>query len=93
MRLLDSVVNRTTRTDQVLGQEHRVTPMQALKAMTIWPAYQHYEEKIKGSLEVGKQADFVILDRDPLTIEHRELKNIKVLQTINNDQLIYDADS
>jgi hypothetical protein len=93
MRLLDSVVNRTTRTDQVLGEEHRVTPMQALKAMTIWPAYQHYEEKIKGSLEVGKQADFVILDRDPLTIEHRELKNIKVLQTINNDQLIYDADS
>lgn len=89
MRILDSAVNRVTRTDKILGPQHRLLPLDALKAMTIHAAYQHSEESIKGSIEVGKQADFVVLDRDPLTIPVKELKNIQILQTINDDQLIY----
>jgi predicted amidohydrolase YtcJ len=89
MRILDSAVNRVTRTDKTLGPQHRLLPLDALKAMTIHAAYQHFEESIKGSIEIGKQADFVVLDRDPLTIPVEELKNIRILQTINDDQLIY----
>ena len=64
-------VNRTTRTGYVLGPQHRIEPMVALKAMTIWPAYQHFEEATKGSIEVGKAADLVILSENPLTVETR----------------------
>ena len=51
MRILDSAVNRTTRSGAILGESQRLRPMDALKAMTIWPAYQHFEEASKGSLE------------------------------------------
>jgi predicted amidohydrolase YtcJ len=63
--------------------------MDALKALTIWAAYQHFEESIKGSLEVGKQADFVVLDADPLTVEATNIKNMKVLKTVNNDKTVF----
>ncbi|WP_102388874.1 amidohydrolase [Vibrio sp. 10N.222.52.B12] len=61
-RVLDATVNRTTRTAEVLGPDQRVNTYTALQAMTIWPAYQHFEETKKGSLEVGKNADLIILD-------------------------------
>jgi len=89
MRIIDSAVNRTTRTGKVLGAAHRLSPMDALKALTIWAAYQHFEESIKGSLEVGKQADFVVLDADPLTVETTNIKNMKVLKTVNNDKTVF----
>jgi predicted amidohydrolase YtcJ len=57
--------------------------------MTLWAAYQHFEEKSKGSIEVGKQADFVILDRDPLSIDPMEIKNIRILNTINDGEIIF----
>jgi predicted amidohydrolase YtcJ len=89
MRILDSAVNRTTRTGAVLGRYHRLDPMDALKAMTIWPAYQHFEESTKGSLEVGKLADMVILDKNPLTIEPSEIVNINVLETIKEGSSVF----
>jgi predicted amidohydrolase YtcJ len=89
MRILDSAVNRTTRTQATLGSKHKITPLQALKAMTLWSAYQHFEESIKGSLEVGKQADMVILSDNPLTVPASAIKDIKVLETINNGQSIF----
>ena len=89
MRILDSAVNRTTRTGEVLGSKHKLSPLEALKAMTIWAAYQHFEEDIKGSIKEGKQADFVVLDTDPLSIPASNIKNIVVLQTINDDKTIY----
>ena len=57
--------------------------------MTIWAAYQHFEEAIKGSLEVGKQVDMVLLGADPLQVEPQFIKDIKVLETINNGKSIY----
>ena len=89
MRILDSAVNRTTRTQATLGSKHKITPMQALKAMTLWSAYQHFEEDIKGSLEVGKQADMVVLSDNPLTVPASTIKDINVLETINNGQSIF----
>ena len=47
--------------------------MTALKAMTIWPAWQHFEEDDKGSIEVGKIADFVILSDDPTAVDPEKL--------------------
>jgi hypothetical protein len=89
MRLLDSAVNRTTRTNKILGAEHQMKPLDALKAITLWSAYQHFEEQIKGSLEIGKQADMVILDKNPLTVPMASIKDIKVLETINNGKSIF----
>jgi predicted amidohydrolase YtcJ len=91
MRILDSAVNRTTRSGAILGESQRLRPMDALKAMTIWPAYQHFEEASKGSLEVGKLADMVILDQNPLSVDPANIKGIKVLETIKEDVSVYVA--
>lgn len=91
MQLIATAVNRTTRTGHVLGPKHRLKPIVALKAMTLWPAYQHFEEKTKGSLEVGKLADLVILDKNPLTVDPMTIKDIKVVETIKEGRSIYAA--
>ena len=63
--------------------------MTALKAMTIWPAWQHFEEDTKGSIEVGKLADFVILDKNPTTVDPETLDQIKVIETIKEGVTIF----
>ena len=63
--------------------------MTALKAMTIWSAYQHFEEKTKGSIEVGKLADLVILSQDPTRVDPENIDQIRVLETIKEGKTIY----
>lgn len=89
---IHNAVNRKTRNGKILGYENAVDVMEAIKAVTIYGAYQHFDESIKGSLEVGKLADFVILDKNPLDVPKENLKDIKVLQTIKEDKIIYSAD-
>ncbi|MDG1064810.1 MAG: amidohydrolase [Luminiphilus sp.] len=89
MRVLSATVTRTTRSGKVLGADQRVTPYEGLKAITIWPAYQHFEEMQKGSIVVGKQADLVILSADPLSIDPMKISEIKVLETINDGLTVY----
>jgi hypothetical protein len=60
-----------------------------LKAMTLWPAYQHFEEGAKGSIEVGKAADFVVLSHNPLRIDPLKIADIKVLETIKAGRSVY----
>jgi predicted amidohydrolase YtcJ len=91
MRILDSAVNRVTRSGAVLGKKHRLRPIDAIKAMTIWPAYQHFEESTKGSLEVGKLADMVILDQNPLEIDPMKIIDINVVETIKEGASVYKA--
>lgn len=91
IRVLDATVNRTTRTGKVLGAEHRVDPTTALKSMTLWAAYQHFEEAHKGSIETGKLADFVVLSDNPVTMPRNQLSTLKVLQTIKEDESVYRA--
>lgn len=89
MILISTAVNRTTRSGYVLGPAQRLTPLQALHAMTLWPAYQHFEEATKGSIEVGKRADLVILSANPLTVAPATLDQIKVDETIKDGVSIY----
>ncbi len=89
MRVLSATVIRKSRSGRVLGPEHRVPVATALKAMTIWPAWQHFEEKTKGGIEVGKLADFVILSDNPLTVAGDKIADIQVLETIKEGISIY----
>lgn len=84
-----AAVNRKTRSGMILGPNERITPIEALKAITINGAYQLQEENRKGSIKAGKLADFVILDQNPLTINPKNLRNIKVLETIKEGNSVY----
>lgn len=89
MRILDATVTRRSRSGDILGPHQRVDVMTALKAMTIWPAYQHFEEGQKGSIETGKVADLIILSQDPTAIDPETLDTLKVQETIKHGQTIY----
>jgi predicted amidohydrolase YtcJ len=91
-RVLDATVNRTTRTKKVLGKDQRVAPYTALRAMTVWPAYQYFEENSKGSLEIGKQADLIILDANPLKVPREKLIDLVVIETVSRGKTIYQKD-
>jgi len=87
-----AAVNRTTRSGMVLGPNERIDVRDALKAITINAAYQYQEENDKGSLKEGKLADLVILDQNPLTIDPRKLRDIKVLETIKEGKIVFKRD-
>jgi hypothetical protein len=89
--ILFSQVNRVTRSGEVLGPDQRVSAMDAIRSVTINAAYQYFEERTKGSLEPGKLADLVILDRNPLTVDPMAIKDIKVVETIKEGKTIYTA--
>jgi hypothetical protein len=90
MRVLDATVTRRARgSGRIVGPDQRVDVITALKAMTIWPAYHHFEEKTKGSLEVGKLADFAILSKDPTAVEATTIAEIKVTETVKEGKTIF----
>jgi len=91
MRVLSATVTRRTRSGKLLGEQHKVPVATALRAMTLWPAWQHFEEERKGSIEVGKLADFVVLSHNPMTVPEERLADIRVLETIKEGQTIYRA--
>ena len=66
------------------NKDNGLTREETLEGMTIWAAYANFEEKEKGSIEAGKFADFIILDKNIMTIEEKEIPNIKVNQTYIN---------
>ena len=86
-----SATTRLTRSGKVLGADQRVDVMTALKALTLDAAWQYKEEKSKGSLEPGKLADLVILDKNPLTVDPMTIKDIKVVETIKEGKTVYGA--
>ena len=86
-----SAVNRVSREGEVIGPDERVCPYEALKAITCNVAYWYREEDRKGTLEAGKLADLVILDKDPLKVEPMAIKDIKVVETIKEGKTIYTA--
>ena len=90
IRVLAATVTRVSRSGKVIGPDERVDVYTALKAMTQWSAYQHFEEDTKGTLEKGKIADFVILDKNPLKIDPMQLENIQVVKTIKRGKTIYE---
>ncbi|WP_286694777.1 amidohydrolase [Spongiibacter sp. UBA1325] len=90
-RLLWSAVTRETRSGKVLGDDQRVSIMQALRSVTIDAAWQSFQEEQLGSLEPGKLADMVLLDRDPLR-GPEQLLNFKVDQLWIGGRCYYQRD-
>ena len=82
-------VNRLRRSGKVINPEERLTVEEAIRAVTITPAYSTFEEDLKGSIEVGKLADLVVLGRDPLTVPPTELKDIPVMRTMVGGEFFY----
>ena len=69
--------------------ENALTREESLKGMTIWAAYSCFEEKKRGSIEKGKDADFVILEEDIMTADAHKLRNIKTLRTVIAGESVY----
>ena len=89
LRVIWTAVNRTSRSGEVIGEKEKLTPYEALKAITDWSAYQHFEEDKKGTLEIGKIADMVILDKNPLKVLPDAIKNIQVVETIKDGETVF----
>jgi predicted amidohydrolase YtcJ len=89
LALVDAGVNRLSGTGKVVGPDERIAPYDALRAVTATAAYQLKEEKTKGTLEPGKLADLVILDRNPLKVEPTAIKDIAVVETIKEGRTVY----
>ena len=90
MQMLWSTVNRISTGGAEIGPEQRVSPINALRAMTIDAAWQVFQEERIGSLESGKLADIVILDGDPLTVE--DVRTLNVVETIVGGRTVYLAE-
>lgn len=89
LHLVHVAVNRLTASGRELGPEYRITPHQALRAITIDAAWQAFEEQDKGSIEVGKLADLVILSDNPLIIDASKLEDITIVQTIIGGNVVF----
>jgi predicted amidohydrolase YtcJ len=88
VQIYEAVV-RKTRTGQAVNPEEAIGVMDAIRLYTWNGAYVGKEENIKGSIEPGKLADMVVIDRDILTIPPEEIKDIKVLTTIVDGKIVY----
>lgn len=91
MFTLWSAVNRISRAGDEIGPDQRVTPLEGLKAMTVWAAEQYGEQDSKGSIAPGKRADLVILGGNPLTAEPLKIKDIPIVETIKDGVTIFSA--
>ena len=88
---IHTAVNRLSRSGQVIGADERVTPLEALEAITIDGARQYGEEAQKGSIEVGKLADFAVLSGNPLTVPPASIQTIRVAETIKEGKTVWIA--
>ena len=93
MPLISAAVNRISSSGKLIGADQRVSPYQALQAVTSAAAYQIKEEKNKGTLQVGKVADFVMLDQNPMKVLPATLAEIKVVETIKEGKSIFKLNS
>ena len=64
--------------------------LEALKMFTIWPAVASFEDSIKGTIEVGKLADFTVFDKDIMTIPEQEILNVKNIYTIVGGRIVFE---
>tara|TARA_Y100000389_G_C17284841_1_gene424891 strand:- start:503 stop:859 length:357 start_codon:yes stop_codon:yes gene_type:complete len=82
MMAIQSMVTRKDVRGRVWGPDQRISVSDAMRICTVHGAYASFEEDIKGSLEAGKLADFVILEKDPREVNPDEIINIKILKTV-----------
>jgi predicted amidohydrolase YtcJ len=91
IRVLSSTVTRRSRSGDIIGPAQRVSVETALKSLTLWAAHQISEDDSKGSIEVGKLADFTILSGDPTAVDPEQLSTLKVIETIKEGRQVYVA--
>lgn len=89
MRVIWTACKRVSRSGEIIGKDQCLKPYEALKCITEWSAYQHFEEDKKGTLEEGKISDLVILDKNPLKVTIDEIADIKVVETIKEGLTVY----
>lgn len=89
MRVLDATVNRVTRSGVVLGPDQRISVYEGLKTLTIWAANQYFEEDNKGTIAVGKLADLVILNQNPLKVKSLDINKIEILESIKEGTSVF----
>jgi predicted amidohydrolase YtcJ len=87
---IHDMVNRTSAEGKTIGAKQRCTVEQALRAFTLGSAYAEFAEEEKGSIQNGKLADFVVLDRDPLKAEPTAIKDITVLRTVISGETVFE---
>jgi hypothetical protein len=87
--LLWTSVNRKSRNGRIIGEAQRIDAYRGLKALTINGAYEYFEEDRKGSLKAGKLADMVILDKNPLKVDPKDIKEVKVVETIKEGKTVF----
>jgi len=90
MLRIHDMVNRTSAEGKIYGPRQRCTVDQALRAFTLGSAYAEFAEEDKGSIEAGKLADFVVLDRDPRKVEPKAIKDIAVLRTVIGGETVFE---
>ncbi len=91
MFILWTSVSRTSRSGQIIGAGERLSPHEGLRALTIDAAYQYGEEREKGTLEPGKLADLVVLDRNPTKVPVDEIKEIEIVETFKEGASVFRA--
>jgi predicted amidohydrolase YtcJ len=84
-----TAVNRRTRSGRIIGADQRISPIEAIRGITINGARQYFEEDSKGSITPGKRADLVILDKNPLKTAADAIRDIQVMETIKDGETIY----
>jgi len=88
---ISRAVNRDTKYGAVVQPEEAITPMEGIKMFTIWAAEGGFLEKDRGSIEVGKLADLIVLSDDPLTASHKALPKIDVTMTMIDGKIAYQS--
>ena len=90
MLRIHDMVNRVSKEGKIYGSKQRCTVEQSLAAFTRGSAYAEFAEQKKGSIEVGKLADFVVLDRDPRRVDVAAIKDIGVLRTVIEGETVFE---
>jgi predicted amidohydrolase YtcJ len=85
-----AAVTRRAESGQVISPEQAISPEEALRMYTLAGAYASFEEKLKGSIEVGKLADMVLLSADPTSVAHEQIKDIHVEKTIAGGEVVWE---
>ncbi|MFT5258647.1 MAG: putative amidohydrolase YtcJ [Saprospiraceae bacterium] len=88
---ISGAVNRISTNGTNMGEDQRISVMEAIRAYTYDAAYSVYQEQTKGSIEVGKLADLVVLETDILSIERTDIASQQVAMTISNGRVVYDS--
>jgi predicted amidohydrolase YtcJ len=84
------MVTRETLRGDVLGPEQGITPREALHLYTLGSAHTQFAEGVLGTIEAGKLADLVVLDRNPFTVEPRSIRDIQVEMTIVDGRIVHE---